>query len=86
VIADLKSHSQRLLQAHRSAITCCAATADKTLVATGEAGAGAVLVVWEAATGEAVRAIEGVRARARARSGRASLAAAARGGRRRRSD
>ncbi|EEH56662.1 uncharacterized protein MICPUCDRAFT_58878 [Micromonas pusilla CCMP1545] len=57
VIFDCVSKTQLVLQGHCNPITCLVATADRSYVATADAGPDAMIVVWCVATGEPARTI-----------------------------
>lgn len=57
VVYDPANHSQLMLQGHCNPISCMCVSADKTVVATADAGAEAMVVLWDAASGAPLRTI-----------------------------
>jgi len=57
LLYERASHTQTALQGHANAISCLATSAQKTMLATADAGPGAMVILWNANTGEPVRTI-----------------------------
>jgi hypothetical protein len=50
VVYDCHTHTQMVLQGHCNPITCLVATADRSVVATADAGPDSMIVLWNVAT------------------------------------
>jgi|MDSV01.2.fsa_nt_gb cilia- and flagella-associated protein 251 len=57
VIYDYVSRRQQLLQGHCNPITTCCVSEDKRWIATADAGADALIVVWDSITGTPIKTI-----------------------------
>jgi len=57
VIYDYVSRRQQLLQGHCNPITCCCVSEDKRWIATADAGADALIVIWDSVTGTPIKTI-----------------------------
>lgn len=57
IVYDPAAHSQLMLQGHCNPITCLCVSLDKTVIATADAGAESVVVLWDAASGAPLRTI-----------------------------
>lgn len=53
-----ESDTRGMLQGHRNTITCLAATNDRSLLITGDAGTHSLLVFWDPATGQPIRTLQ----------------------------
>lgn len=55
MIYDAAARTQQLLQGHKHPIAATCVSADKRVIVTADAGADALLVVWDAATGQPLK-------------------------------
>lgn len=57
VVYDCDTRTQMVLQGHCNPITCLVATADRSVVATADAGPDSMIVLWNVASGQPVHTI-----------------------------